>query len=93
MHARFNCSGNGVNVAVTEDHKQSEAGQKHSSLNQNSLLTGKGLIGSISAICIYAFHDIAYTEVSKSILHSNSMDLKVCHFLRVLATIQMSNLR
>lgn len=70
MHARFNCSGNGVNVAVTEDHKQSEAGQKHSSLNQNSLLTGKGLIGSISAICIYAFHDIAYTEVSKSILHS-----------------------
>lgn len=57
-------------MAVSEDDKKLEAGQEHSSLNKNSLLTGKGFIGAISAVCIFSFHDIAYTEVSKSILHS-----------------------
>lgn len=57
-------------MAVTEDHNKLEAGQEHSSLNKNSLLTGRGFVGSITAVCIYSFHDIAYTEVSKSILHS-----------------------
>jgi len=55
--------GNGVNVAVSEDDKKLEAGQEHSSLNKNSLLTGKGFIGAISAVCIFSFHDIAYTEI------------------------------